>query len=249
VTDHDRVELVLEIAVRDPFTGFEFLACTGNRREFVMGIDACGTVAGEVFAAGEDSLFSHGDGECPGELSDLFGGFAEGPVFQRVVSFVVKGDIENGAEIEIESKESEEFAGEFTMALKEGFVTLVSELFDARGFGADLLQTGDTTPFLIDRDDRFELAKRAEVVDEISKLLGGFDIASEENKSSGLDFTNEGAGRLVDGCARDTDHQKFTSMTFHRVVGRLKAGRFGVTKQKIDRKGIHNMDEKTDTRD
>ena len=61
-----------------------------------------------MLAAGEDAGGLQSSIEGSGHLNDLVGSGAVAATTQRVVRLVVKGDIEHGAEIEVESKDAEQ---------------------------------------------------------------------------------------------------------------------------------------------
>ena len=80
------------------------------------------------------------------------------------------------------------------MATDEGEVAAVPELLGVRRFVANQLEARNAAAFLVDSDDRFRLTEIAKIVDELAELLGGLDVASEENESARLNFAEEASG-------------------------------------------------------
>ncbi len=58
-----------------------------------MGVDARARVAGEVFAAAQDTGGAHGVVECAGFCYDFFRGGAVASAAEGVIGFVVQADV------------------------------------------------------------------------------------------------------------------------------------------------------------
>ncbi len=65
-----------------------------------------------MFAAARDPLGAEGVVESAGQPNDFADVAPVAAAAERVVGFVVEGNIEDGAEIEVESEEAEEPAGQ-----------------------------------------------------------------------------------------------------------------------------------------
>jgi len=106
------------------------------------------------------------------------------------------------------------------MATDESEVATVPELLGVRRFVADQLEARNAATFLIDGDDRFRLAEIAKIVDELAELLGGLDVASEENESARLNFAEEASGFGIEFGAGDTDEQELTGIVRWHIDGK-----------------------------
>ena len=104
------------------------------------------------------------------------------------------------------------------MAGNEFKASLLAELAGIRGFVAEKLEAGDPAPFLIDGDDRFDLASFTQAVGEGAELGGGLDVPAEKDESPGLDASDEIGIGLVDLITGDAEEQKLTmGGGFHSV--------------------------------
>jgi hypothetical protein len=83
-------------------------------------------------------------------------------------------------------------------------IPLVAELAGIRGLVPKELQAGDASPFLIDRDDRLDVAEFAESVGQGAKLGRCLDVATEEDEASRLDAPDEICIGLVNLVTGDT---------------------------------------------
>jgi hypothetical protein len=161
------------------FVSFHEFAGALDAGEFVVGIKSGAGVAGKVFAATQDSGGAQGVVECGGFLVDLGGGAAIAAAAQGIVGFVIEGNVEHGAEVEIESENPEDATGEIAVELDEIEVAFVAELLGIWWLAAEKLEAGDAAAFLVDGDDGLGVAQVAKVIDEFAKLGGGCDIATE----------------------------------------------------------------------
>jgi hypothetical protein len=117
----------------------------------------------------------------------LFDGSAVTAAAQGVVSFVIKGNVEDRAEIEVESENAQELSGDFTMSSDECNIVLISQLLGIGWFTSDQSQSGDASSFLIDRDDRLHFAQVAEIIDQFTKPGRTLDVTAEKNIPTRLD--------------------------------------------------------------
>ena len=125
VADHDRIEFRQQGAERLPLGHFEIVAGAGNDRQLVVRIDTRVGIAREMLAAAEHTLLAHGAVEGPGIARHGGGVMTVGAVAERVVGFVIEGDIEHGREVEIEAEEPEQVAGQRAVALNQADVVPV----------------------------------------------------------------------------------------------------------------------------
>lgn len=168
VAGHDAVDLWEEGGVGHEFAHFHFGPGFGDNGQEFMGIALGGAVAREVFGAGEDALGAHGAIEHAGIVDDLLGVFAPAAAFEGVVGGIVVGDVEDGAEVEIEAEEAEDLAGEFAVLFDEVGVAFVAKGLGIGRFLADEAEAGDAAALLVNGDERLDVGKVAEVVDEFA---------------------------------------------------------------------------------
>lgn len=147
--------------------------------------------------------------------NDLGDGTPIAAAFQGIISFVIKGDIEDGAEIEIEAKEPEKPACDIAMPPDQVEIVTVTELLRIGRLVPDELETGDAATLLINGDDGFHITKVAQVVDQLAELRGRLDIASKENESAGLEVAIKTGSRGIEFIAGNADEQQLA-----RVRGR-----------------------------
>ena len=104
---------------------------------------------------------------------------------QRIVRLIIERNIEHRAEIEIEAENAQQPAGDRAVAPDQLEIVLVAELLRVRRLVADQLQPRNAPAFLVDGDDRLDLAQIAQIIDQLPKLRGRPDIAAEEMKPPG----------------------------------------------------------------
>ena len=158
-----------------------------------MRIDARGArVTGKMLAATQDTLLAHGAVECPGVTDDGVDVEAPGPVLQRIVDVVAKGNIEHRREVEIKAEKPQDFARKRAVPLDQAQVALLAQLFRARRLRAAFLQARDPSALLVDGDDGLMLHLAAKIVDELAQLRRGLDVAPEKDEARGLNFADDG---------------------------------------------------------
>ena len=104
MADHHAVDGVGEMAEDSEFKGFHEIARSINAREFVVGIESRRGVTGKVLAATQHAGGAKAIIEGAGFLNHLGHIATIATATERIVGFVIEGDIENGTEVEIESK-------------------------------------------------------------------------------------------------------------------------------------------------
>ena len=112
----------------------------------MVGVTCGRGVAREVLSTGEDSRGAERGIKDPRLLDDLVGGCSVTASTKGVVGFLVEGDIEDGAEVEVETENPQELSGQFAMAGDEFRVPLVSELAGIWRLVAEEFQSGDASP-------------------------------------------------------------------------------------------------------
>lgn len=202
------------------FVSFHEVLGTLDAGEFMVGVESRRGVAGKVFSATENAGGAKAIIEGAGFLNHLghIAAIASAP--ERVVSFIIEGNIEHGTEVEVESEQAEDASGDVSVATYESEVPAVAELLGVGGLVADELESGNSPAFLIDGDDRFHLTEIAEVVDELAELRGGLNIASEENEAAGLDLAEEAGGFGIEFGAGDADEQELTGIVRWHIDGK-----------------------------
>jgi hypothetical protein len=81
-----------------------------------------------VFSAGENPFGSESIVKEASVLYDLSGRISVATASQRVVSFVVERDVEDWAEVEVESEDAQKFAGDCAVTPNEFGIVSVSKL-------------------------------------------------------------------------------------------------------------------------
>jgi len=150
---------------------FQLVAWTRQGGKFVMGIAGSRGVAREVLAAGEDAGGLQGLVENACHRNDLI---SAGPVAsppKGVVGLVVEGDVEDRTEVEIEPEDTQKLSSELSMAGNKLKITFVTELAGVGWFVAEELEAGDSASFLVDGDDRLDVAELTETVGESPQLI------------------------------------------------------------------------------
>ncbi len=78
--------------------------------------------------------------------------------------------------------------------LHERDVVLLAELLRVGRFVPDQAQTRNAAAFLIDRDDRFDVAQVAQIVDQLPQLRRARDVAAKQNVAARLHAAEERGG-------------------------------------------------------
>lgn len=211
VADHHAVEIGDKGAEDGEFAGVEVCAGAGEAGEFFVWVESGVGVAREMFSTTEDASAAEGGVEEACFGNNFLDGFAVAATLERVVGEIIEADVENRAEVEVEAEEAEEFGGEFPVPGDESGVVVVAELAGIRGFFADESEAADATAFLVDREDGFVFGEVAQVVEELTELGGGLDVASEDNEAARLQRAVEIRSGRIKGGARDADEEELTA--------------------------------------
>jgi hypothetical protein len=139
-----------------------------------------------MFAATENPLPAQPFIERARQPYDLFHALAVAAAAERIIRVVIEGNVEDGTEIEVETEQAEEPAGDLAVAPDEGNVVAITELLRVRRLVPDQPQPGHAAAFLVDRDDWLDLAHIAQVIDQFPQLGRALDIAAKENESARL---------------------------------------------------------------
>jgi hypothetical protein len=67
-------------------------------------------------------------------------------------------------------------------------IAFLAKLLRIGRLAPDETKAGDPPSLLIDSDERFDLAEVTQIVDQFAKLIRRFDVSSEENETTGLEF-------------------------------------------------------------
>ena len=208
VADHHGIELGKQGAEGEHLFGEEFLFGAADHGEKLVRVDVGGAVGGEVLAAAEDALFAEGAVEEAGVGDDFLGVAAIAAAFEGIIGLVVVGNIEHRAEVEIEAEQAQEFAGEAAVLGDEGGIAFFAKGLGVRGFVADEAKAGDAAALLVDGDEGFDGGKVAQVVDEFAELVGGDDVAAEEDEAAGLEGLEAARGVEVQFGAWNAGEEK-----------------------------------------
>jgi hypothetical protein len=156
--------------------------------------------------------------EDAGHGDDLIGCRAVAAAAEGVVGLIIEGNVEDRAEIEIEAEDPKELSGQLSMAGDEFEISLVAELAGVGRLVAEELETRYTASFLVDGDDRLDIAEFPETVCETTELIGCFYITAEEDESSRLNPAYEIGIGIINFHAWHTKEQKLTGRgAFHSV--------------------------------
>jgi hypothetical protein len=150
-----------------------------------------------VFATTQDARGAQRLVEESRIVDDLLDVVSVTPATQRVVGIVIKGNIQDGTQIEVESEDPEQFARDSAVPGNEFGITPVPKRIGVGRFVSNQTQPGNTSPLLINRDDGFDPAQIAQVIDQFPKLVWGLDVSTEENVSARLDPTKDGGGLFI----------------------------------------------------
>ena len=137
-----------------------------------------------MFSAGEDAGPAEPVIEGARLGDDLLHISAVAAATKRIVGLVIVGDVENGAQIEVESEDPQQPACDVAVFSDKIEIIAVSELLGVRGLVPDQLQPRNPAALLVDGDDRLDIGKIPQVIDEFPQLQRRLDVAAEKNKSS-----------------------------------------------------------------
>ena len=222
MSDHHAIHRFREVPEDSEFVLFhEFLRAL-DAGKFVVRVEAGRGIAGEMLAAAHHSGGPQCLVEGSGFFNDLGDIAAVAAPAERVVGLVVKGNVQHGAEVQVESENAQDAAGDVSMTADQIQIPAVAELLGIGRLVADEFEAGHASTLLVDRDDRLHAAQIAEVVDELAELLGGLDVSAEEDESSGLDLTEEAGGFGIEFCAGNTNEKKLTGILGWHEEGKTR---------------------------
>ena len=142
-----------------------------------------------MFAAAQNPLLAQRVVERARQSDDLFDGLAVAATPQRIIGFIVEGNVEHRTEIEIEPEDAQQLAGNFPVAPNECNIVPVAQLLRIRRLVPDQPQARDAASFLVDRDDRLDFAEIAQIIDQLPELPRALNVAAKKNESARLDTT------------------------------------------------------------
>src|SRR5581483_3462919 len=116
-----------------------------------------------MFAAACDALLSHGVVKCTRVPHHLLDRFAVTTSAQRIVRVIIKRNVQDRAEIQIESKNPKQPARNIAVPPDQLEIVPVSQLLRVWRFATNQSQAGNTSAFLINRDDGFHCAEITEI--------------------------------------------------------------------------------------
>ncbi len=151
-----------------------------------MRVTLGGGITRKVFAAAHDPLLAHRVVECSRIANDLFDRLSVATTTQRVVRIVVEGNIENRTKIEIETKSAQQAPRDLAVPADKIDIVLVAQLLGVWRLVADQTQPRDAPTFLVDGDDRLDLAQLAQIIDQSAQLHRALDVAPEKNEAARL---------------------------------------------------------------
>ena len=140
-----------------------------------------------MFSAAENPLLAHPLIERAGQADYLLDGLSVTAPAKRIVRVVVEGDVQDWTEIEVEPEKQEKPSGDLAVTPDEGNVTAIAQLLCVWRFVADQTQPGNAPAFLVDRDDRLDIAEIAQVVDQLPKLRRALDVSPKKDETPRLD--------------------------------------------------------------
>src|ERR1700693_6284048 len=140
-----------------------------------------------MFAAAPDPLVAHRVVKRSCIAHNLLDRFAVTTAAQRIVRVVVEGNIQHGTKIEIESENTQQATRDVAVSPNKIEIVLVAQLLRVRRFAADQSQTRNAAAFLIDGDDRLDLAEITQIIDQLSQLRSALAVAPEKNETHWLD--------------------------------------------------------------
>ena len=202
------------------FVSLQIRSRAGHRGEAVVRVLAGHRISGKVLAAAEDAAATERVVELTRQRDHLSHAPPVAAAAERVRCLVVEGDIEHGAEIEVEPEEPQQAGGQVAVPPHEGRVALVAELLCVWGLLADQPEPRHAAPFLIDGDHGLHRGEVAEVVDQPPHLLGRRDVATEENEAARLYPPQHRCRVGVERRPRNADEQQLTEIACHESTSR-----------------------------
>ena len=93
---------------------------------------------------------------------------------------------------------------------------MIAKLLRIRRLGPDQSQPRHPAAFLVDRDDRLDLAKVAQIIDQLPQLRRTLDIAAEKNESARLNPAKKRCRLRIQFVTRNTSEDQLAERcAFH----------------------------------
>src|SRR5574338_128165 len=99
-----------------------------------MSIGRCSRVTGKMLAAAGDPLPFHSLVERSRIADDLLDGFPVAPAAQRILSIVIKRNVQHRTKIEVETKEAQQPSSDIPVTPDQIDIVLLTQLLRVRRF-------------------------------------------------------------------------------------------------------------------
>jgi hypothetical protein len=220
VRGHDRREAVGDGGLEgDQFDRAQAGEVVRDAGDGVVGVDPGVAVAGEVLGAGGDTAFAQSGGGGEAEAGDFVGALAVGAGADDGVARVVV-HVEDRGEVHVDAERAE-FArgGEAPAAGVVGGAGRADRHRRGEG-GRGWFEARDAPALLVGGDDRGEAGSAGEVLQaggEGAGLLGGADVAREEDRAAEVAVADDGLFVGGDGDTRPEAHgDQLADLLFER---------------------------------
>src|SRR5262249_1001589 len=141
----------------------------------------------------------------------LFDSFPVAPGVQRILSVIVERNVEHRTKIEIEPENAQQASSDVTVSPDKIEIVLIAQLLGVWRFVSDAPQSRDAPAFLIDCNDRLDVAQIPQIIDELSELRCTLDVASEENVCPGLHAPKQTSCFPIEFLSGNTRHYQLTN--------------------------------------
>lgn len=187
MANHHAVHGVDELSKHGQLFPVQFRPRPLNLRQVVMRIHGGGRVARKMFSAAQYPLPPHAIVERARQANHLLNVFSVAASAQRIVRVVIEGNVENRAEIEVESKQPEKPPRDIAVAMDQRSIATIAQLLGVRRLVPDQTEARNAAALLVDRDDRLGLAEIAQIVDQFPQLRRALDVPAKQNEAARLD--------------------------------------------------------------
>src|SRR5439155_12210863 len=164
-----------------------------------------------MFTAARNPLLAHGLVERAGIAYHLLDIFSVAPAVERVFGVIIEGNVEHRTKIEIEPEKAQQTSGDVAVAPDQIDIVLIAQLLRVRRFVSDAPQSRHASAFLIDRNNRLDVAQVAQIVDELSQLCPTLEIASEKNVCPRLHAPKQPGCFRIESFSGNTRHYQLTN--------------------------------------
>ncbi len=148
--------------------------------------------------------------ERAGEFNHLFHRSPITSAAKRIVRILLERNVQDRAEVEVKSEQTQQFSSDPTMFPNEGRITFFSELPGVWRLVSDEFEARDPATLLVDGDDRLDPRQISQVLDKLSKLRRGVNVTPKENITSGLHLAENAGSLRIHLQSRHTNEQKLT---------------------------------------